>query len=92
MANEVIKKDGRREPFDGDKIRRSIQAASRDAGLPEERITVITDRIAESAIQFAADKDEVTTGELRERILTELNDVEPSVADAWRRHDETKSK
>ncbi|MBI1960757.1 MAG: hypothetical protein HYS43_00555 [Candidatus Liptonbacteria bacterium] len=92
MANEVIKKDGRREPFDGDKIRRSIEMASRDAGLPANRVSEITERVAESAIQFATDKDEVTTGELRERILTELNDVEPSVADAWRRYDETKKK
>lgn len=88
MAKEVIKKDGTREPFDGEKIRRAIELAGKEAGLGEDRISEVVDQVSRSVIDSLASKDEVSTSEIREMVLNELDNVEPSVADAWRRYDQ----
>ena len=92
MANEVIKRDGSKQPFDEGKIRRSIEAAAQEAGLAQERITELVDQVSRVAIDVAGGKEEITTTEIKETILSELDGVEPSVSEAWRRHDQVKSK
>lgn len=92
MAKEVIKRDGSRESFSEEKIRNSIRAAAQEAGLPEDRISQVVDQVAQTAINAAAQKDEIATTEIREIILRELDTVEPSAADAWRRYDQSQGK
>jgi len=87
MANEVIKKDGTKEPFNGEKIKRAINAAAGQADLSEERKSEIVEQVATTVIQMVAAKEEVTTSEIREKILSELDRVEPSIATAWQKHD-----
>lgn len=84
MAKEVIKKDGSKEPFDGEKIKRSIEGAAKAANLPPERITEIVERVSRAAIGFAETKEEISSSEIAEKILSELDVMEPSVAQAWR--------
>jgi len=90
MANQVIKKDGTKQPFDPEKIRKSIATASDQAGLSEERKNEVVAKVAASAIQMAEGKEEIATSELREKILGELDAIEPSVSEAWRKHDREK--
>lgn len=87
MANEVIKKDGTKEPFDAGKIRKSITAATNMTDLSEERKNEIVEQVATATIEMAGGKREITTKELREKILNELDRIEPSVSEAWRRYD-----
>ena len=90
MAKEVIKKDGTKEPFDAEKIKNSIAAAAQRTDLPEERKNEAAEQVADTVIQMAEGKDEIATSEIKEKILSELDSVEPDVSAAWREHEEEK--
>ncbi|MFH1192977.1 MAG: ATP cone domain-containing protein [Candidatus Jorgensenbacteria bacterium] len=87
MANLVIKRDGTNEPFDVGKIRHAIEAAAMGAELSGERVAELVRDVSAVALEYAGSRDETSTTELRDAILKELDDVEPSAADAWRQHD-----
>lgn len=88
MADQVIKKDETKEPFDPEKIRKSIVAAAELANLPEERKKEVVEQVATTVIQMAEGKEEIATSEIREKILSELDQIEPSVSAAWRKYDQ----
>jgi len=87
MATQVIKKDGTRQPFDAEKIKNSIAAAAARTDLSEERQAQVVGQVAAKIIRIADAKEEITTSEIRESILEELDIVEPAVSDAWRKYD-----
>ena len=86
MASQVIKKDGTKQPFDPEKIRRAIGLAVEQAGLSEERKNEVVEQVAVAAIQLADTKEEIATSEIKEKILSELDNIEPSVASVWREY------
>ena len=88
MASEVIKKDGTKEPFDPEKIKKAIASAAEQANLPEERKNEVIEEVAATVIQMADAKEEIMTSEIKEKILSELDRVEPAVSAAWRKHDQ----
>jgi transcriptional repressor NrdR len=90
MASNVVKKDGTKEPFNPEKIRNSIRAAAGQAGLLEERKNEVVEQVATTAIQVADGKEEIATSEIREKILSDLDRIEPSVSAAWRKYDQEK--
>ncbi len=92
MASNVIKKDGTKEPFDAEKIKKSIAAAAEQAGLSEERKNEIVGQVAPVVIQMTEEKEEIATSEIREKALSELDRVEPSVSAAWRKYDQEQKK
>ena len=87
MAKFVIKRDGSKQVFDSEKIKRAIQLAAEQAGLEEDRVSEIVNQVAGSAIALADIKEEIATSEIREKILSDLDTVEPAVSAAWRGHD-----
>jgi len=92
MANFVIKRDGTKEPFDAEKIRKSIAAASEQANLSEERKNELVEQVTATVLQMAEPREEIATSEIREKILSELDQIEPAVSAAWRKYDEEKGK
>ena len=84
MAKEVIKKDGSREAFDSGKIRNAISAAAKRTELADERQNEVVEEVASAVIQLADSKEEIATSEIKEKILSELDRVEPSVSEAWK--------
>ncbi len=92
MANQVIKKDGTKEPFDSEKIRKSIEDASKEAGLSAERVNEVVSQASSSVLELAASKDEIATSELAEKISSELDKIEPAAAAAWRKYEQEKSR
>lgn len=88
MASNVVKKDGTKEPFNPEKIRKAIGAAAEQAGLSEEKKNEVVEQVATAAIQVAEEKEEIATSELREKILSDLDRIEPSVSAAWRKYDQ----
>lgn len=90
MATEVTKKDGNKELFSAEKIMDSITAAVRDAKLSDELGDAIIEEVSDTAIEFAKAKESVTTSEIKEKILAELDRLEPSVSAAWRAYDAKK--
>ena len=90
MAKEVIKKDGTKQPFAPEKIRNSIMAAARTTDLSEERKNEVAEQVAAVVIQMAEGKEEITTSEIKEKILSELDSVEPAISEDWRKYDQEK--
>ncbi len=90
MAKFVIKRDGTKEPFDKEKIKKSIAAAAQEAGLSEKQAKKAVKKVSKVAIKIAKKKDEIATSEIREKILSELDALEPSVSEAWRKGEQKK--
>lgn len=90
MANFVVKKDGTKEPFDAEKIKKAITAAATQANLPEEEITKAVEQVSATVIQSVAGKEEVETAEIKEKILSELDIAAPSASEAWRKYEQGK--
>jgi len=87
MAHLVIKRDGTQEPFDVGKIRHAIEAAAMEAKLSGERVAELVRDVSAVALECAGGRDEISTTELRDAILKELDVVEPFASEAWRQHD-----
>ena len=87
MANFVIKKDVTKEPFDSEKIKKSITDAAQDAGLSKERIKEIVGQVSSVVLQMAGEREEIETSEIKDKILQELDYIEESVSKAWREYD-----
>lgn len=92
MANQVIKQDGTKEPFDAEKITKAIASAAAEGGLSEERANEVIRQVSAVALELAATKEEIATSELKEKILSELDRVEPAVAAAWRKYDQARGR
>lgn len=80
----VIKRDGSKEPFDLQKISVVTQAAGlekNDADLLAERLSVWANSLG---------RQEVTTLEIRDAVLNELEGVNESIANFFRWYQKTK--
>ncbi|MBJ93827.1 MAG: transcriptional regulator NrdR [Rickettsiales bacterium] len=66
----VIKRDGRREELERDKLRRALRTACRKRSISAETIEDIVDRVANELLSAAA--REVSSAEIGERLLQEL--------------------
>jgi transcriptional repressor NrdR len=88
---DVIKSDERREPFNAEKVRKSIESAAREADITEERTKEIVEKVSRKVTKMAEQGSEIETRAIREAILTELDATEPAVSEAWRKFDETKA-
>lgn len=91
MANFVIKKDGSKESFDASKIEKAVRTASAEAGIAEERVSEIAKQVLDAVAQIAANKEEIATSEIKDKVLSELDTLEPAVSGAWRKHDQEKA-
>ncbi|MBU1015004.1 hypothetical protein KKI17_01000 [Patescibacteria group bacterium] len=92
MAKEVIKRDGSRQEFAAEKIRKSVEAAAREGGLSEERIGEIVEKASAPVLSWAEEQEEVSTSEIRERLLAELANVAPEAVEGWKAYDERRGK
>lgn len=92
MATFVTKKDGTKVPFDAEKIKSSIVAAATDAGLSEQEAASIAGETAPSVVADLEGTDEVSSREIREKILAELDASFPAIAKAWRDYEASKGK
>ena len=90
MATQVIKKDGTKQPFDAEKIKRAIEGAAREAGLPNDRVSQVTAEVLNIVSEQASTQEEIATSEIKSMVLNELDRVEPGVSDAWRAHEASK--
>lgn len=86
MSN-VTKRSGDKEPFNAEKIRKSIRKAAVDAGVSEEVMKDEIEHVANDAIEMSKKKSGIKTGMIRNSILNQLDDVQPSVSESWRKFD-----
>ena len=90
MASLVVKKDGSKEPFQAEKIENAIRAAAQRTDLSEERTNELVKQVSAGVLQLAAAKEEIATSEIREKVLGDLDKIEPSVSVAWREYEAKK--
>jgi len=88
MAQQVVKRDGSKEPFDAGKIKKAIESAAVRTALTPERVAEVVKQVSDVVLQFAAGKEEVASSDLREKALAKLDEIEPSVAESWRKYDQ----
>jgi len=92
MAQQVIKRDGTKEPFEEEKVKKEIKTAAGEAGLEPERAEEVVNQVSSVVLDFAAEKEEIASSELGEKVLSELDKVEPSAAEAWRKYDQARGR
>lgn len=75
----VVKMDGREEPFDRNKVKKSIM----NAGASEEVAEEITRRVEE----YVKGRDKITSREIRRKVFVELRKEDPQAAANWAYYD-----
>lgn len=71
---QIVKKDGRRENFDREKMLKGLLTASRKRSIPLPQLELITDRIHNSII--GSDNREISSSRLGEMIMEELKKLD----------------
>ncbi len=87
MPTQVIKRDGSKERFDPKKLRKSIRLACEDAGIETKKRNKIVKEVSAKVLSELGSVQEVATVDIKQKILAELDKVEPSAAEAWRKYD-----
>ena len=90
MAKFVTKKDGERVAFDAGKITHAILSASSETEIVETEAQSIAQEVVNIITMDLGAREEISTDELREKILSELDSLSPAIAEAWRKYDEGK--
>ncbi len=80
MAVQVVKKDGKTEPFQRQKIVNACTAV----GAPADVAASIADEIEKSA------RDQMPTSEIRTMVLDRLGKIKQDWANNWTQYDQTK--
>ena len=92
MAEVVIKKDGSEQPFDPEKVRDSIREACNQAGVSDSRKEELVEQASTVALEAASERSKISTTEIRGKLLTKLERMQPSVAEAWREYDQQRGR
>ncbi|MEF8846958.1 MAG: ATP cone domain-containing protein [Candidatus Paceibacterota bacterium] len=92
MAEVVIKKEGSEQPFDPEKIRDSIRKACDQAEVSEARKEELVEQVSTVALEAASERSKISTTEIRGKLLTKLERMQPSVAKAWREYDQQRGR
>lgn len=92
MAEVVVKKDGSEEPFEPDKIRESVREACKNADLSDAKTEELVEEVSRVALEASSERSRISTTEIRGKLLTKLERVQPSVAEAWREHDQQRGR
>jgi transcriptional regulator NrdR family protein len=84
----VIKRNKEMQSFEAKKVRNSIRKAAIDAGLSPDKKKKMIEGVAKKATEMVEQKGQMETSALRDKILNELDQTEPKVAEAWRKFDQ----
>ena len=82
MAIQVVKKDGKTEPFQRQKIVNACTAV----GAPADVAASIADEIEKSA------RDQMSTSEIRAMVLERLGKIKQDWVKNWEQHEQTTGK
>jgi transcriptional regulator NrdR family protein len=82
VAVQVVKKNGKAEPFQRQKIVKSCIAV----GAPADVAASIADDVEKTAL------DQMSTGEIRAIVMQKLGKIRPEWVKNWEKFDQTKPK
>jgi len=72
----VIKRDGRRQPFDPQKLEKGIQRALEKRPVSTNMMENLVTEIEDQAVMQAKSSREISTSDLGELVLQRLNDID----------------
>jgi len=84
---DVIKRNGKKEPFKPQKLRKSVENAVSDAGFTITNKMKAIEHATEDAESLAMERNEVSSKELRNEIVNDLESDAPQVAQAWKNYE-----
>jgi len=87
---EVIKKNGEKQEFDPEKIKRSVEKAAREVRLSDERLKDIIVKVAQPVIVKIRDQDTIKTEDIRKEVIETVRQEAPEVAEAWKDFEQNK--
>jgi len=82
---KVVKRKGFEEEFNPDKIKNSLEKATRDANI--ENVFQIVEDVARVVLEYCEDKEVIYTEDIRNVILDHLKEKYPKVAEAWLKYE-----
>ena len=89
---KVIKKGGKREEFNLNKIKKSLISAIERTDLSQEKKNELVEKITRKVLEFAKERNLVFTAEIEAKILLELDENCPQAAKIWREYRQQKKK
>ena len=89
---KVIKKGGKREEFNLNKIKKSLISAIERTDLSQERKNELVEKITRKVLEFAKERNLVFTAEIEAKILLELEENCPQAVKFWREYRAQKKK
>ena len=92
MVKFVTKKSGGKVPFDEGKTKHSIMMAAKEAGYDEGKASGLADEVAMSALNSFGEQDTVSTMDIKDKVLAQLDSQHPEVSAAWRKYDQEHGK
>jgi transcriptional regulator NrdR family protein len=92
MVKKVIKKEGQKEDFDLEKIRKSLYSFLSTFVEKEEEKKEIIEKILEEVMKFVKNKEEIYAAEIEAKIILELEKIYPHQIERWREYRLNKEK
>jgi len=86
-----VKRDGKKQVFMPGKIRKAIEMAAKDIGMPIAKRKELIREVAEPVIKHYKNK-RTRASALRKAVLGRIDRRAKAVSVAWRRHDRKKHK
>ena len=84
---DVIKRNGKKERFNAQKVRKSIENAVSDAGFTLTDKMDAIDSATSDAENIAKNRNEIKAQEIRNEVLNDLESDAPEAAQAWRNYE-----
>lgn len=87
MVSKVLKRDGREEDFQVEKLKASVEKAAREAGYPDDRVFEVVEEVSSYIMENVQNLERADTQSMRTLILNHLDELYPEVSAAWRKYD-----
>ena len=89
---DVIKRNGQKERFKPQKLRKSIENAVSDAGSTLTKQMKAIEHATQDAENIAMNRNEISSKELRNEIVNDLESDAPEIAQSWRNYEKQHGK
>ena len=88
---DVIKRNGKKEPFSEQKVKNSVESAVRDAGYRTHAKKRLINKTLTDVNQAVQGKDEISSAKIRNIVINDLeqewDENQVSAANAWRNYE-----
>lgn len=84
---DVIKRNGKKEPFNAQKVEKAVENAITDAGFSVTEKMRAIEHATSDAENIAKNRNEINAQEIRNEVLNDLESDVPEAAQSWRNYE-----